>query len=124
MEAYKLLIAGSRTFNNYSLLEDEIVKFCQDKEIKISPDSLIIISGTAKGADKLGELFAYKQELFVKRFPADWERFGKAAGYFRNEDMAKEADAGLIFWDRKSKGTKNMISCLSYEGKTTRIIFF
>ena len=38
-----------------------------------------------------------------------WDIYGKKAGYMRNEEMAKVADALVVFWDGKSKGTKHMI---------------
>lgn len=46
---------------------------------------------------------------------ANWDLYGKSAGYRRNEDMAKYAkedtNIGVLiaFWDRVSKGTKHMI---------------
>ena len=57
----------------------------------------------------MGEQYAAEKGYAVLRFPADWDRFGKAAGYMRNEQMAKNADALVAFWDGTSKGTKNMI---------------
>ena len=45
----------------------------------------------------------------VAYFPADWDKYGKAAGFIRNEQMAQNADALVVFWDGKSRGTKNMI---------------
>lgn len=68
-----------------------------------------VISGTAKGADKLGERFAKENNLTLHRFPADWNRYGKSAGYKRNVEMADNADALLALWDGKSRGTKHMI---------------
>ena len=37
------------------------------------------------------------------------DKYWKLAGLHRNELMAKEADACIVFWDGKSTGTKNMI---------------
>ena len=74
-----------------------------------------IISGTANGADRLGEAFALKYGIEVKRFPAQWHKYGKSAGYVRNNIMAQYAaksdELGVLiaFWDGKSKGTKMMI---------------
>lgn len=72
-------------------------------------DKTEIVSGTARGADLLGEKYATENEIQIKRFPADWNRFGKSAGYKRNEEMANYADACICFWDGKSRGTKSMI---------------
>ncbi len=74
-----------------------------------------IISGTARGADKLGERFAKEYNLRIKKFPANWDLYGKKAGYLRNIQMAEYAknnsDLGVLiaFWDGNSKGTKHMI---------------
>jgi len=76
-----------------------------------------IVSGTARGADKLGEAYAYSHGLSVKRFPADWESHGKAAGVIRNAEMAEYCDAAIIFWNGVSKGTKNMITNMEKIGK-------
>lgn len=69
-----------------------------------------VISGTANGVDKLGEAWAYAHDLPVERYPADWPKYGKRAGYVRNEQMAKVAEGALILWDGYSPGTKHMIN--------------
>ena len=40
---------------------------------------------------------------------ANWDKYGKRAGMIRNEEMARQATDCIVFWDRKSKGTANMI---------------
>lgn len=103
---YKVIIAGSRTFNDYDLLH----KSCDDilKAVPTDKD-IIIVSGTARGADSLGEKYALERGYTIERHSADWEKYGKSAGMIRNAEMAKEADALICFWDGKSKGTQNMI---------------
>jgi len=56
-----------------------------------------VVSGGATGIDKEGEDYAYAHGIPVKRFPADWDKHGKAAGPIRNRDMAKYADAVALF---------------------------
>jgi len=100
----KVIIAGSRDFNDYKTL-------CQVCDYMLSKsENIEIVSGTARGADKLGEKYAIDRLLVLKEFPADWNTFGKSAGYRRNEQMAKYADALIAFWDGKSKGTEHMIN--------------
>lgn len=70
---------------------------------------LEVVSGTAKGADQMGEFWAEEHGVLVTTFPADWDRFGRSAGYRRNEDMAKYSDVLVAFWDGHSRGTKHMI---------------
>ena len=78
------------------------------------------VCGKAKGADTLGEKFALKYGINIKYFPADWNKYGKSAGYKRNVEMAEYAkeDNGILvaFWDRKSKGTKHMIETAKHAG--------
>jgi hypothetical protein len=110
----RLLIAGSRNFNDYGRLETECKDFIRTFA-PIQPTDICIISGTANGADKLGEKFANEFGFHVERFPANWDLYGKAAGHIRNEQMAFVANHAIIFWDGQSKGTANMIGlCEKY----------
>jgi len=97
----KVIIAGSRDFNDYELLS----KTVNESNIKITE----IISGTARGADRLGERYAKENKIEIKRFPAEWEKFGRQAGYLRNKQMAEYGDALIAFRIDKSKGTSHMI---------------
>jgi len=107
----KVIIAGSRDFNDYEFLCQKCDALLLNLETYIE-----IVSGTARGADALGEQYAIERGYPVKRFPADWDTYGKSAGYRRNEQMANYADALIAFWDGKSRGTKHMID-LSYQYK-------
>lgn len=98
----KLIIAGSRDFNDFEFAKETLNKFIGG----VSE----VVSGTAAGADKIGEKWALYNFIPVKQFPANWEKYGKAAGHKRNAEMAKYADACIVFWDGNSPGTKNMIS--------------
>lgn len=60
----------------------------------------------------------------VDQYPADWDTYGKSAGYRRNEDMAKIADACIVFWDGESRGSKHMIDIAEREGLPLRIVKF
>jgi len=99
----KLIIAGSRNITDYQILI-EAINYFNIKDIDE------IISGEARGVDKLGERYAYDNDIPLKRFPARWDKFGKSAGYIRNNEMADYADTLLAIWDHKSKGTKHMIN--------------
>ena len=103
---YRLVVAGCRDFHDYSVASSEITKHLQTLDADYS---VIIVSGCAEGADKLGERYAAEHNLTVERFPAEWDKYGKYAGPRRNAQMAQVADAVFVFWDGKSRGTKNMI---------------
>jgi hypothetical protein len=110
MSDLKIIVAGSRGFNNYNLLKNKLDFYLSHYQ------SVEIVSGTARGADRLGERYAHEKGFSVKRFPANWDEFGKRAGYLRNEVMAQYATHAVIFWDGQSKGTKHMIElCKTYQ---------
>ena len=116
----KVIIAGSRTFNNYSLLKEKL-DFLFSKR---NNDEITIISGTANGADKLGERYANENSISIKRYPANWDLYGKSAGYKRNIQMADNADALIVFWDGKSKGTNHMINIAKQKNLKIRVVNF
>lgn len=108
-EEMKTIIAGSRSVNHIMAIMAAIGK----SGLKIKE----VVSGGAKGADALGEVWANANKTPVKKFPADWDKHGKAAGPIRNKQMAEYADALIAVWDGKSKGTKNMIETMRETGK-------
>ena len=83
---------------------------------------IVIVSGASRGADSLGERYAHERGYAVEKYPADWQRDGKAAGPIRNAQMAKVADALIAFWDGNSKGTANMIDQAKTHGLSIKII--
>ena len=97
----KTIIAGSRNITDYKLIEDAVR--CSGFDVSE------IVSGAARGVDQLGEEYAKKRNIPIKKMPADWDKFGKSAGYRRNAEMALYADALVAIWDGKRKGTKHMI---------------
>ena len=113
MKELRIIIAGSRDFNDYELLKKSAIEIITKKTML--PDLTRIISGGARGADTLGERFANEMGLEISRFIPDWDGLGKRAGYVRNAEMAKFAveddNYGVLiaFWDGQSKGTKHMI---------------
>ena len=115
----KLIIAGSRTFNDYNKLSvecDSILKGLNNIEI---------VSGAYyRGADKLGMQYAKERGYKLTKFPADWKKYGKAAGSKRNYQMANYADALIAFWDGKSRGTKNMIEIFESKKLKIKICYF
>lgn len=66
-----------------------------------------VISGGAKGIDTIAELWADSLKINKKIFKPDWYKYGKKAGFIRNEDIIKNCDICLAIWDGESNGTKN-----------------
>ena len=103
----KLIIAGSRGINHIQHLYNSILTLDLGNIIREKVTE--IVSGGARGADSLSEILAKKLNIPLQSMPADWNKHGKSAGYVRNEEMAKYADACLVLWDGTSKGSKHMI---------------
>lgn len=115
---FKVIIAGTRSFDDYELLQAKMDHLLSRRcEVEI-------VSGTARGADQLGERYAAARGFALKRFPADWDTYGKSAGYRRNAEMAEYADAAVVFWDGKSKGSKHMIDLARAKGLEVRVIVY
>lgn len=112
MKEYNLIVAGSRSWTNKALMIEKIREFY--KRYTLGKPELVIISGTAAGADELGEIIAKDNALSLIRCSATWHRkdgtLNKAAGYERNERMAKIADGAIVFWDGQSKGSVHMMN--------------
>lgn len=102
----KVIIAGSREFNDYLLLKtkcDELIGIYNTPYIEI-------VHGGCRGADKLGEKYANDKGYKIKEFPADFRTHGKAAGPLRNRQMAQYADMLIAFrLPGESRGTDDMI---------------
>lgn len=116
--SFKVIIAGSRTFDDYDLLHERCDYFFSNKK------PTAILCGEARGADRLGKRYGIEHGIEVLYFPADWDRNGKSAGYLRNREMAENADALIAFWDGVSKGTLNMIELANKKGIPVRVVRF
>ena len=129
MKELRVIIAGSRDFNDFPKLMNSSIKILTEISKKRDDlDRIRIISGTARGADKLGEQYAKIAGYELSKFPADWGKLGKRAGYVRNAEMAKfavEDDSyGVLiaFWDGQSRGTKHMIDLAKRYGLEVHVV--
>lgn len=105
----RVIIAGSRGITDIQEIH---------KAVDAAPFGVAhVISGGARGVDSLAEIFAKEQALPLTVIKADWDIHGKSAGYKRNCEMAKIADALIAIWDGESKGTKHMIDIMKSMGK-------
>lgn len=116
---FRVIVAGSRDFSDYQHLCEKM-----DRLLSNIKEPIAVICGKARGADTLGERYAHEHGYEIHYFPADWERYGRSAGYRRNIQMAENADALVAFWDGKSMGTMHMISVAKSHGLKVRIIRF
>lgn len=121
----RLIIAGSRA----PKLSHDKLKAWNDanrnriawavKESGFNPTE--IVSGTANGIDRLGEEYAVSRQLNIQRFPADWVKFNKRAGFIRNMQMADYADA-LLAINYGTPGTANMIRTMRDQHKPVFVV--
>jgi hypothetical protein len=112
----KVIIAGSRTCVEISHVEEAIKA--------AGFDITEAVSGTARGVDTLGERWAQLHGIPIKRIPADWPKYGKRAGFIRNGEMAKYADALIAIWDGESRGTGHMIALTENRGLKVHVYYF
>lgn len=98
----RTIIAGPRTLDSLAFVE-----------AAVSASGFVItevVSGCAKGIDLRGEEWAEKNGVPIKRFPANWQEHGKAAGPLRNREMVAYAEALIAIWDGVSRGTEDCIA--------------
>lgn len=108
----KLIIAGSRDITDFTVLIDALVEVYDSGFLSESKVITEIVSNNAKGPDRLGEEYAKRFSIAVKKFIPDWDGRGKSAGMQRNSEMGQYADAAVVLWDGKSRGTKHMIDVM------------
>ena len=113
----KVIIAGGRDFSDYNLLREKC-----DKILSQVKEDIIVVSGTALGADTLGEKYALERGYQIVYFAPNWRLYGRGAGHVRNREMVEYANSLIAFWDGKSPGTKNMIETAEKSGLKTRVI--
>lgn len=118
MDEYKLIVAGGRDFADYPRLSSIVYAMA---DVELADKAVSIVSGMARGADALGYRFAKEHNVQCYEFPADWDKYGKRAGFVRNAQMGDFADGLLAFWNG-SNGTGNMIAYMKTLGKPVTVV--
>lgn len=120
----KLAIVGSRAFNDSFAMIEWLYFFISGYE-NLWEEKIEVISGECpKGADFIAKKAALISEIKYTGFPADWGKYGKAAGFIRNQQIVDACDMVLAFWDGKSKGTQDTINKAKKAKKPTFIVYF
>lgn len=112
----KVLICGDREWWNSKKIANRV---------KQLPPNTIVIHGACRGADRIAGNAAFNRGLVVRQFPAQWSRYGSAAGPIRNKRMLDEKpDLVIAFHSNltESKGTKNMLMLAGKAGILTEVI--
>ena len=116
---YRLGIVGSRNFNDFNLFAKGIVEIY--KIYKCYPT--LVVSGGAKGADTLGEIWADKNNIEKLIFKPEWNKYGKRAGIMRNTDIVENSDHILAFPSKYGRGTQDTIRKAELKNIPCTIIF-
>jgi len=98
-----VLVCGGRNFGDLSLLRTTLDRIHAEHPIAV------IIHGGARGADVLARFSAVSNGIEVKVFHADWEKFGRAAGPIRNQQMIDEGKPDLVVAFDGGAGTADMV---------------
>lgn len=115
----KLIVAGGRDFVNIQVMITVLMDLVEKGKIDPKPE---LVCGMARGADMLAYSLWANSRMPIHNFPADWNTYGKSAGYRRNSEMGEFADAAVCFWDGNSKGTKHMIDIMNKLGKPVYVV--
>lgn len=110
-----VLVCGSRNWTNAGAIQRELIKLPPDTEI---------IHGGARGADRLAGIAAAKLGLSVKVFWANWDEYGKAAGFIRNKQMIDENPDLVIAFAKDlavSRGTADTVRRAQNKKIETRV---
>ena len=104
----RVIIAGSRGIVDIGLIPRAV----RESGFDVSE----VVSGCARGVDRLGSSWARSENKPVQYFSPDWKGYGKRAGFVRNSEMADNADALIAIWDGRSRGTQHMIEIAKKRG--------
>lgn len=120
VKTMRILVTGDRKYTDGRLVEFVLVQL--ERELGLAPDEMTLIHGAASGADMIAANRATLMCWRVERYPAEWKRYGRAAGPIRNKAMLDSGvDICIAFHDdiHNSKGTRDMLTrCLQNGIKT------
>ena len=123
---FALLIVGSRSITDYGFVRERLDHLIGPIRGKYR---FQVVSGGANGVDKLAEQYAEDNGYDMHVMPAEWKKFGKKAGYIRNEAMHRYISGfthkGCVaFWDGNSKGTLHSRELAKKYGNPLRFIIW
>ena len=117
----RVIVAGSRGITDRAKVFEKVESLT--RRLWLS-SGFEIVSGLAAGPDTMAIEWAQWAGFSgsVVRFPAEWDRYGRAAGMVRNQQMAWYGTHLIAFWDGRSPGTKNMIETAKKDGLAVRVV--
>jgi hypothetical protein len=109
----RIAVVGSRDFFSQDMVE---------RFVYLLPRKWTIVSGGARGVDKWAEQTAKHHRRHTDIYEPDWKKYGKVAGFIRNNEIVRNCDIVVAFWDGRSKGTKHSIQLARYLNKPCIIV--
>jgi hypothetical protein len=105
---HRIIFCGDREWTDHSWIRMVM------SALKTNLKRFVVIEGEAFGADVLSKECAQDLGLHVVRYPANWNKYGKAAGPIRNRQMVIEGNATAVIAFHNdianSFGTKDMVT--------------
>lgn len=114
----RVAIVGSRSIEYAKLQKKAYELLCEN----IPSNCTEIVSGGAVGIDRLAEIYARHNDLPIKVFLPDYEKYGKKAPIMRNNEIVAYSQYVLAFWDGSSHGTAYTIATCLKEGVPVKVI--
>ncbi len=119
----RLLVCGSRTWTDRARLWQVLEQLVSEH----SDGEVTVVEGDACGADRLAGQLARERGWRLERYPADWTRQGRAAGFRRNARMLREGRPDLVVAFtvgplQHSRGTADMVRRARAAGVPVQVI--
>jgi len=112
----RILVCGGRNYNDRTALFTALDQIAEEYGAKMEPDkygnwlpTFTVIHGAARGADSLAHDYAVSSWCPQERFPADWQKHGRAAGPIRNQQMIDIGRPDLVVAFPGGRGTADMV---------------
>lgn len=100
----RLLVCGGRDYTNRAAVQHALSTVHARSRITL------VIEGGARGADRLAREWAQMNDVPYNTYPADWNRYGNAAGPVRNARMLREGQPQGVVAFPGGTGTADMVA--------------
>lgn len=109
MTEFRILVCGGRSYGDkervYRILDTVVEAINSQGRAR----DIRLIHGAAKGADDLAAKWATHRGYDSIPYPADWDTYGKRAGYIRNKQMLDEGKPHAVIAFPGGNGTRMMV---------------
>jgi hypothetical protein len=120
-EKLAILVTGAREYYNKKIILETLKKY--------KDDNVVLIHGNCQGVDKLAAEVGKGLGFEIECCPADWKKYGRAAGPIRNKEMIElllNYKNRIMFAFHEnielSKGTKNCVNQAKKLGIIAKVI--